>query len=486
MARLPKVYYSLTLLILIIALSGCELRRNPDEISDPAPVSEIPPTLAPLGAAESLGAEATAVPTIISVQPTATTSNLEEGQAAPNPAEPDTATAEAVDLSGSEVENEAIEETTAADIAPVAEEVASVPEEASSQQAIVVDATTTEEQAIGPVAANPPFSETGGSDDTSTYSSSGTYIVQPGDTLFGVAQRFGTTVQALAAANGLANDVIYAGQMLNLAGGDSGNYANQPNDQPAYQPPANANNSGVYHMVASGETLYSIALQYNSSVDAIASANQIDFPFTITVGQQLAIPVGTGFGGPPQVDNFGPPPGDAPAPDNFYQGVPGNASLHMVAPGETLYSIALQYGTSVDAIAGANRVPYPYTIGVGQQLLIPAPGAYAGPPPPMPADGYFQQPYQGYPPQAPADGFNQPPYQGYQPPAPADNYGAAPGNYPVPGDDFANTRGTHTVAPGETLYSIAQNYGLSAETLAAANGLSNPNQLFVGQVLYLP
>lgn len=482
MARLPKVYYSLALLILIIALSGCELRRNPDEISDPAPVSDVPPTLAPLGAVESLGAEATAVPTIISVQPTATISNLEEGQAAPNPAEPDAPTAEAVDLS----EPEAIEGVAAADIAPVAEDVASAPEAESSQEAIVVDATTTEEPAIvGPVAANPPFSQTDGSYDTSTYSSSGTYIVQPGDTLFGVAQRFGTTVQALASANGLANDLIYAGQVLNLSGGDGGNYANQPYNQPAYQPPADVTDSGIYHMVASGETLYSIALQYNSSVDAIASANQIDYPFTISVGQQLAIPA-SGFGGPPQVDNFGPPPGNAPAPDNFYQTVPGNASLHLVAPGETLYSIALQYGTSVDAIAGANRVPYPYTIGVGQQLLIPAPGAYAGPPPPMPADGYFQQPYQGYQPQGPADGFNQQPYQGYQPPAPADNYGAAPGNYPAPGDNYANTPGTHTVAPGETLYSIARIHGLNAEALAAANGLSNPNQLFVGQVLYLP
>jgi LysM repeat protein len=42
------------------------------------------------------------------------------------------------------------------------------------------------------------------------------------------------------------------------------------------------------------------------------------------------------------------------------------------------------------------------------------------------------------------------------------------------------------VAPGETLYSIATRYGTSSDALAAANGLSNPNQLFVGQVLYLP
>lgn len=46
--------------------------------------------------------------------------------------------------------------------------------------------------------------------------------------------------------------------------------------------------------------------------------------------------------------------------------------------------------------------------------------------------------------------------------------------------------GSHTVAPGETLYSIASRYGLSAEAITAANGLANPNQIFVGQVLFLP
>ncbi len=77
-----------------------------------------------------------------------------------------------------------------------------------------------------------------------------------------------------------------------------------------------------------------------------------------------------------------------------------------------------------------------------------------------------QQPYPGYPSQPPAEGNMA---------APVNPYNPAPGN-----------SGTHTVAPGETLFSIATRYGTNSEALAAANGLSNPNQLFVGQVLYLP
>ena len=130
--------------------------------------------------------------------------------------------------------------------------------------------------------------------------------------------------------------------------------------------------------------------------------------------------------------------------------------------------------------------PYPYIIQSGQQLFIPAPGVYSGPPPPPPAAGYYEQPAQGYAPQAPGNEY-------YPPQAPGNEYypPQAPGNdYYAPEDNsyYANpdNAGTHTVGPGETLYSIALNYGTSSEALASANGLVNPNQIYVGQVLYLP
>jgi LysM repeat protein len=45
---------------------------------------------------------------------------------------------------------------------------------------------------------------------------------------------------------------------------------------------------------------------------------------------------------------------------------------------------------------------------------------------------------------------------------------------------------THTVARGEGLLAIASQYGVTAEALAAANGITNQNRVFVGQVLTIP
>jgi lysozyme len=48
------------------------------------------------------------------------------------------------------------------------------------------------------------------------------------------------------------------------------------------------------------------------------------------------------------------------------------------------------------------------------------------------------------------------------------------------------TQLTHTVARGEGLLAIASRYRVSVDALAAANDISNPNQVFVGQVLVIP
>jgi LysM repeat protein len=99
------------------------------------------------------------------------------------------------------------------------------------------------------------------------------YIVQPGDTLFSIARRYGTTVEALKAANGLYSDDIRAGQSLYM-----GPYAPQP-----------PSSGYTIHTVVHDDTLYSLSRRYGTTVEAIMQANGLRND-RIYVGQRLTIP----------------------------------------------------------------------------------------------------------------------------------------------------------------------------------------------------
>jgi LysM repeat protein len=103
----------------------------------------------------------------------------------------------------------------------------------------------------------------------------------------------------------------------------------------------------IVHVVQRGENLFRIALRYNTTVEAIAAANGISDPRLIYVGQKLTIPQGGGT-----------------TP-------PGGERTHVVRPGENLFRIALQYGTTAQAIAAANNLPNIHLIYAGQVLHIP-------------------------------------------------------------------------------------------------------------------
>lgn len=99
------------------------------------------------------------------------------------------------------------------------------------------------------------------------------YTVQPGDTLTRIAARFGTTVSAIAEANGLANpNLIYVGQVLLIPAGSS----------PSPTSPI--------HVVRPGETLYRIALRYGTTVERLMALNHLSNPHRIFAGQILRIP----------------------------------------------------------------------------------------------------------------------------------------------------------------------------------------------------
>jgi LysM repeat protein len=113
---------------------------------------------------------------------------------------------------------------------------------------------------------------------TAPSSGTTTYTVQRGDTLYSIARRYGTTVEAIAAANGIANPSrIRVGQTLTIPGGTG---------SPAPAP----SGGGTTYVVQRGDNLFRIALRYGISYAYLAQYNGIADPSRIYVGQVLKIP----------------------------------------------------------------------------------------------------------------------------------------------------------------------------------------------------
>lgn len=169
------------------------------------------------------------------------------------------------------------------------------------------------------------------------------HVVQPGETLASIADRYGVTVTNLMRWNSLRNpNVIYAGQRLIVGAGDAG-------------AAAPAGGGGGVHIVRRGQTLGAIARKYGVSVEALRAANGLRGDM-IFVGQRLRIPAagGGGTGG-------------------------GTGQYHVVQAGDTLEAIARKYGTTADALAKLNQLANASLIRIGQRLLVFGSAAPAAP-----------------------------------------------------------------------------------------------------------
>lgn len=162
------------------------------------------------------------------------------------------------------------------------------------------------------------------------------HVVKRGETLSSIAARYGTTVQAIATANGLGNtNLIYVGQRLAI--------------------PSQGGSSGGTYTVRRGDTLSSIARSSGTTVSELVRANGLPNANTIYVGQRLLISGGgSSSGGQSQTTGAG--------------------TVYTVRSGDRLASIAARYGTTASAIASANGLRNPNLIYVGQKLRIPGAG----------------------------------------------------------------------------------------------------------------
>jgi spore germination protein len=177
------------------------------------------------------------------------------------------------------------------------------------------------------------------------------YTVQPGDTLWRIAQRFGTTVEAIVQLNNISDpSLIFPGQVLLI---------------PVTTPPPAVRQ----YTVQPGDTLWRIAQRFGVTIEEIVRLNNISDPNRIIPGQVLLIPA-------------------APTP---------GPQQYTVQPGDTLWRIAQRFGTTVEAIAALNNITDPNRIFPGQVLLIPS--ALPVPPPqptPPPVTPKYRAIVNGY------------------------------------------------------------------------------------------
>ena len=149
-----------------------------------------------------------------------------------------------------------------------------------------------------------------------------------------------------------------------------------PSAPPPPPPPRFTWEGGTPITVAPGETLETIARRYDVPVAALMEANNITRPGGVHPGQHLVIPrrrgPATALAAPPTRVASSAAAMPSPAP----VGPPRNAlaagaSVHVVAPGETLHSIARHYGKPVLVLAKANNIAPDTMVRVGERITIP-------------------------------------------------------------------------------------------------------------------
>ena len=162
---------------------------------------------------------------------------------------------------------------------------------------------------------------------------SSTYTVERGDTLWGIAKKFNTTVNDIKSLNNLTNNFLYIGQILKV---------------PEYY---KAEDTNISYIVKKGDSLWSIANQNGTTVDALKQYNNLTSD-SLSIGQVIEIPSATTIVTPSEDD------------------IINEENLYVVQSGDTLWSISRRFGVSVQDIKTANNLTSDI-LTIGTNLIIP-------------------------------------------------------------------------------------------------------------------
>lgn len=185
-----------------------------------------------------------------------------------------------------------------------------------------------------------------------------TYTVRQGDTVSGIAARFGLSAQEVLVRNGLGwNTIIHPGQTLHLASTPAVTTARTTTS--AGSTSGSGSSTSSYH-VKSGDTVSGIASRVGVSTTALLSANKLSQRSVIYPGQTLRVPHGSSGGG--SVSTAAASSGSSGS----------SKSSVKISSGDTIGSIAASHHVSVAALLSANGLTYTSTIYAGKTLVIPS------------------------------------------------------------------------------------------------------------------
>lgn len=188
-------------------------------------------------------------------------------------------------------------------------------------------------------------------DDLGSGGGTGQYVIQPNDSLDLVAQELDVSLQALLIFNDISNpSSLRAGMVIFI-----------PSDAPPYgvYPAIGVDVSGSTYVVAEGDTLESIAEEFDIAQVALEVANEIDSDDQLVVGENITIPFNVpAFG---EDDDFDP---------SILIGQGGGGEIHAVQPLETLDGIAATYNIDTQCLKDTNNITRGYLIQPGTPLVI--------------------------------------------------------------------------------------------------------------------